>query len=262
MATGNDINLCDERIYQNADMPKRAILRLIYERYADWAAQFSAACRPACHICCTRNVTISAVEGEEILRYILEQGLERWLVERLARVGPVAPPPLTTNEFALACLEGREVADDWPKNQWPCPFLEDALCRIYPARPLACRFLLSAQICASDTAALAPAGYPGAATALCQIIEHLGQNDHWGNMLDVLPVLAARRPFQTVAHLPADRLTSRLSGQAATTRLRRAKPLPGFLMDEQEAALAAPLLTTIFHSEIDGKSVEDILNGR
>jgi hypothetical protein len=41
-----------------------------------------------------------------------------------------------------------------------------------------------------------------------------------------------------------------------------AKPLPGFLFTEDEENKISPLLHTIFNTKIDGKRIEDILNGR
>ncbi len=38
-----------------------------------------------------------------------------------------------------------------------------------------------------------PQSYLGSVTAVSQIIEHLGQKEYWGNMLDVLPALMHRR---------------------------------------------------------------------
>jgi hypothetical protein len=40
-----------------------------------------------------------------------------------------------------------------------------------------------------------------------------------------------------------------------------AAPLPGFLLDDEEDALAAPLLEAIFQSRIGGRTVAAILNG-
>jgi len=48
---------------------------------------------------------------------------------------------------------------------------------------------------------------------------------------------------------------------AARGRLLTAAPLPGFLLDDEEQALAAPLFDAIFQSRIGGKTVAAILNG-
>jgi len=48
---------------------------------------------------------------------------------------------------------------------------------------------------------------------------------------------------------------------AARDRLLATAPLPGFLLDNEEEALAAPLLEGIFQSQIEGKTVAATLNG-
>jgi hypothetical protein len=62
---------------------KAAILNIIYDRYDEWMRQFAVACRPACRACCTQNVTMTAVQREEILAYALQKGLGKWLGETL-----------------------------------------------------------------------------------------------------------------------------------------------------------------------------------
>jgi hypothetical protein len=163
---------------------------------------------------------------------------------------------MTTNQFAAACLCGQESEHTWPENQAPCPFLADGLCRIYAARPFACRLFVSTSRCQPDDAATMPADYAGVASAICQVIEHLGQRQYWGNMADVLLALLLRPEYEEIARFVAPK-----KAMAARARLLVAEPLPGFLLDEREAALAAPLFDAIFASQADGKTVGVILNG-
>jgi Fe-S-cluster containining protein len=213
-------------------MLKSTILQIIYNRYEEWAKQFAVACRPSCCACCTQNVTITAIEGEEILRYVKQQGMEQWIGTKLSRTRPVTPPPMTTNEFARACMENRDIDLDQPANLAPCPFLENGLCQIYPVRPFGCRLFISSVTCSASQPAVVPESYLGAVTAVSQLIEHLGQKEYWGNMLDVLPALLDIVEYQNIA-LYVDTALS------ATARIRTltAQPLPGFLLDEQEATL-------------------------
>jgi len=237
-------------------MLKSDILNIIYDQYDQWARRFAVACQPACPVCCTQNVTMTAVEGEEILRYIQHQGLAKWLGDILGASGQTTPPMVTTNQFAAACLAGQETNSDWPANQTSCPFLSGGLCRIYAARPFACRLFLSTRRCQPGGEAEMPAGYPGVATAICQIIEHLSQRGYWGNMSDVLLALLARPAYQEIArHVAPDKMAT------ARARLLIAQPLPGFLLDEEESSLASPLITAIFAREVNGKKVETILGG-
>jgi len=237
-------------------MKKTDILDIIYDRYDQWVRQFTVVCRPACRTCCTQNVTMTAVEGEEILDYARREGLGEWLGETLVNAAETEPSPMTTNQFAAACLCGQETECTWPANRAPCPLLADDLCRIYEARPFVCRLFVSTRHCLTEGAATMPDGYAGVASAICQVIEHLGQRQYWGNMADVLLALLARPEYEDIARTVAPKKITE-----ARAKLLVAEPLPGFLLDEREAALAAPLFNAISQSVIDGKTVGAILNG-
>ena len=238
---------------------KDRILLAIFDEFEKWSAPITKACAKGCSTCCTRNVMITALEGERILRFILQEGMEPWFADRLRISRPTAPPLLTTNEYAAACLQGIEInASDDPGNPESCPFLEKNYCVIYPVRPFGCRCFASEKICRPGEAAILPDYSVAASTAMMQIIEHLGQHEYWGNMLDVLPALCDILKYKEIANLIAD--PSMLI--QARLRTRKARPLPGFLLLEEEQKKIAPLLTAIFSTRIDGKSIEEILNGR
>ena len=237
---------------------KTRVLLAIYSNFDHWSRDLATVCEPGCSHCCTDNVTITALEGVEILRYVVAEGMGEWFARALAGARNHQPARVTTNEFARACLEGREADIGDSGNMSPCPFLgDDRLCRIYPVRPFACRLFASMRKCSVGQAALMPEYHPEAATAATQLIEHLGQKEYWGNMLDVLPALLDIGEFREIGYLlpPGLALESRL-------RTLTARPLPGFLLSEENAARVSALLETIFKIEIDGKTVEEILNGR
>ncbi len=236
---------------------KQQILRTIYDIFDRWNIEPGVACRKGCSYCCTQNVTITALEGESILRFIVATGMSGWLAEKLACPPSHQPPKMTTNDFASACLEGREVDPGDQQNLSICPFLENNLCRIYAVRPFGCRLFISMRTCSALHPAQISDEYFEAATAVSQLLEHLGQKEYWGNMLDVLPALLDIREFEEIA----DRLNSTLSMQARLQTLT-ARPLPGFLLSEEHVEKVAPLLQKIFDTEINGKRVEDVLNGQ
>jgi Fe-S-cluster containining protein len=236
---------------------KEVILQIIYEAFAEWAAGFSFACTKGCAVCCTQNVTMTAVEGEVIHRLIRENDREGWLAGKLQAKGETERPRMTTNDFAGACLQGEDVQPEQHGNMSPCPFLEHGCCRIYEVRPFSCRCFASEQRCLSGTSALLPEYYLSASTAVMQIIEHLGQGEYWGNMLDVLSALC---------DLPENRSYATLLPPSFADQSRfqviKAKPLPGFLLLDWEMEKIAPLLNAIFSRKVGGKTVESILNGR
>jgi hypothetical protein len=117
--------------------------------------------------------------------------------------------------------------------------------------------MISQTRCIKGDAATLSDDYLAAATAVMQIIEHLGQKEYWGNMLDVLPALCDISEHHDIA----SSLDTVVMMEARMKTLT-ARPLPGFLFTEDEKQTAAPLLNSIFNAETAGKRIEDILNGR
>ena len=236
---------------------KRQILFTIYDIFHQWNKDLKQVCEKGCSGCCTQNVTITAVEGEAILRFILAEDLVLWLAKRLNAPRTHQASKMTTNDFAAACLAGKDVDHETLHGSTVCPFLEKNLCSIYPVRPFSCRLFISQKTCSAMHPALVSDFYLEAATAVTQIIEHLGQNEYWGNMLDVLPALLDISEFKDIAeHLGTTQIIQ------ARLHTLTAKPLPGFLISEEHQNVVSPLLQSIFNAEIEGKRVEDILNGK
>lgn len=236
---------------------KSKVLHIIYETFARWSRDLPVACGPTCSCCCTQNVTITALEGEQILRFVMAEGLSDWFVDSLAADRKHQPATITTNDFALACLEGRETEAETAIPSSSCPFLLDNLCRIYPVRPFGCRLFASTQRCSATQPAVVPDYYFEAVTAATQLLEHLGQKEYWGNMLDVLPALLDIGEFREIAV----RLPPSVSIEAKLRTLT-ARPLPGFLLSEENAEEVSSLLEALFSARVDGKTVEDVLNGK
>jgi Fe-S-cluster containining protein len=235
---------------------KDALLHKIYAIFADWSHHLPVVCRHGCSTCCSQNVTITATEGEEILRFVIAENLAPWLGEKLAQPRSHRPAEMTTNDFAHACLEGREADPGDNYNSFPCPFLEENSCRIYPVRPFGCRLFASTKRCSPTQPALVPDYYFEAVIAVTQLVEHLGQREYWGNMLDVLPALLDINEFREIgACLDQTQII------AARLRTLSARPLPGFLLSNDEGGKVTQLLETIFSAEVKGKRLEDILNG-
>ncbi|MGW8193218.1 MAG: YkgJ family cysteine cluster protein [Desulforhopalus sp.] len=236
---------------------KHQILHTLYEKFATWSGDIDIACRRGCSGCCTQNVTITALEGVEILRYAVAEGLAAEVASRLAQHRSHMAPEMTTNDFAGACLDGRDADPGGQQNLAPCPFLEDDLCRIYPVRPFGCRLFISTRTCSAAQPALVPDYHFEGATAASQMIEHLGQKEYWGNMLDVLPALLDISEFKEIAEHLDSALILR-----ARLRTLTAKPLPGFLFSEENGKRVAVLLESIFHGTVEGRRIDDILNGK
>ncbi len=248
-------------------MRSQAIHAICHE-FDKWAAahpELQPACGKQCSSCCTENVTITAMEGETILDYVIEDTrriewfaavLETTLIKRCG----IPAPSYSTNEFAKACLAGEEVAQKPPLASSRCPFLQDDLCAIYPVRPFGCSSFLSMHKCSVNSPAAIPDFYLDAATACSQLIEHLGQKEYWGNLYDVLAALLDIRKYRKIAELIEHNSQGLLL--QAKMRVLAAAPLPGFLIEEHSFNKVEPLFTAIFTHTISGKTVEDILNGQ
>lgn len=238
---------------------KHNILQSIYTSFNTWCdtSQTQPACCKGCSTCCSQNVTITALEGEEILRYVLAEGMVEQCASALLHAGEISRPKYTTNDFAKACLDGRDVDPEIETNEGVCPFLKDKVCTIYPVRPFSCRLFISSTTCSPGNPAQVTDLHLEASTAVTQVIEHLGQKEYWGNMLDVLLAMLDIGKYREIA----DRLNQTLIMQARMRTLT-AKPLPGFLLSEEEGPKVAQLLETIFDTQVDGKRIEDILNGK
>lgn len=238
---------------------KHKILHNIYTSFENWADQSQAtqACCKGCSTCCSQNVTITALEGEDILRYILQEDMVDQFATALLKAGELSRPKFTTNDFAKACLDGRDVDPEIHTNEGPCPFLQDNICTIYPVRPFSCRLFVSTVTCSPGNPAQVSDEHLEASTAVTQLIEHLGQKEYWGNMMDVLLAMLDIGEFREIA----DKFNNTIIMQARMRTLT-AKPLPGFLLSEEEGPKVAKLLEGIFDIEIDGKRIEDVLNGK
>lgn len=236
---------------------KERILKEIYKQFEDWNSKRGIACVAGCASCCTQNVTVTANEAELIHKWIVEQNRTEWLADILATERKCEQPKMTTNDFAKACLEGKEVDPGQADNLAPCLFLEDGKCQIYPVRPFTCRAFVSTITCGADQPAIVTEQYAATTTAVSQIIEHLGQKEYWGNLFDVLASMT-----DTSAYKESGAKMSPEQVMECRMRTLTAKPLLGFLLTEEDMAEAKPILQAIFNARIDNKTIEDILNGK
>ena len=237
---------------------KKTILHSIYEAFDSWALQFSLACRKGCTTCCTQDVMATAVEAEAVIDHISKNHMEKWLVAKLDFDLPRMGSSFTTNEYAQACLNGTELVPEPGPNGSVCPFLENGACSTYSARPFSCRSFGSTKICRPGASAEIPQHYLTAVTAVSQVIEHLNQRYLWGNMLHVIYLLAQQNSKTEDIRYPENKKRLLL----AQTSCRASKPLPGFLIPEEDYPHVEPLIGQIFDTEIGGRRIEDILNNR
>lgn len=219
---------------------KKKLLRAIFDVYKEWAGTMDYACKKGCASCCTQSVTMTFLEGEEIFEFLQNNALEERL-NKLKSLNKTSPKPLcTTNRFARYCLEQKEPKADG-QNSWnfePCIFLEENLCTIYRVRPFGCRSFSSIISCSINSAAEVPPLIITVNTVIMQIIEHIDQGRYWGNMLDILNILAKNEGKEE---------------NTTKNSISLSETLPGFLVPPEEEEPVEQLLSKLYNQTIENK---------
>jgi Fe-S-cluster containining protein len=238
-------------IQQQADLPagmdrKRELLHTVYGVYSGWVERFPLACQKGCAACCTQSVTMTSLEGEEVLGFVKRKGMEKWLIEKLGKTtAGKSKAALTTNQYAKACLEHQRVAEDalggW--NFTPCIFLEEKICLIYEVRPFGCRSFGSLLRCSDNNGAEIAPIHLTVNTVFTQIIEHVcSDGGYWGNMSDIIEKLIEEEaPDSTGNLLPA-------------------QPIPGFLLKPHEMKLVHVLLRQLYEQSVEKQIFGDLID--
>jgi len=145
---------------------KLSALDRIYKMYHDVISVYNLACRMHCSACCTRNVTLTTLEGYRIADYISEhehhdlfRKLRKAISERRFQ------PRITTNRLAELC---------------------ESECLIYENRPFGCRCLVSKRTCQENSYADIDDELLTVNTLFLQVIEHVDTQGLSGNLTDML----------------------------------------------------------------------------
>jgi hypothetical protein len=170
-----------------------AHLYAVYDRFCGSLGDL--ACRKYCADCCSRNVTLTTLEGLFLLRELPpDQGarLQSALADGVS--GSRFRPRWTTNQMAGFCREGREPPEDVVDHDGSrCPLLVDEACSIYGLRPFGCRCMVSRHPCGARGYADMDDWVLTVNTVFLQMIEHIDRPGCFGNLQDVLPALAAQK---------------------------------------------------------------------
>lgn len=228
------------------------ILSAIYAFYQSWASdQLDLVCRKGCAACCTRNVTMTEPEGEYILAGLPGDEQRTWLGEHLENCGTRGRPQLTTNDWAVHCLRGEECDDPSEQVLEPCPFLDaEQSCQIYALRPFACRCFGSSVDCSKAGTASQPNRMLEVNTVTMQLIEHLGRERPWGNMLDLLSLLLLQAEPRTENAPELKEIRQ---------HLRTAAALPGFLIMPNEQGTVQNYLAELLQVQVKGQTIRQLL---
>jgi Fe-S-cluster containining protein len=170
------------------DSNKFKVLAAIYSFYDHFIKDFSVACRPGCHICCTINIVATSLEAEYLLTSPFFNNIELKKLLFLKTSNSIYRPGLSTNQIADLCLRHQTIPPDRSEHgTGNCPFLDQkGFCSIYEHRPFSCRAMSSREICQPGGEANMEPFLVTVNLAMYQIIEHLDRYGVSGNLLDLL----------------------------------------------------------------------------
>jgi len=167
---------------------KLMILDKMYKIYDNMACKTDLACKTHCSTCCTRNVTMTSLEGHRLLEYIISSNKTPVLKKLEAESEQKRfIPKITTNTLAAMCAKGDDLPDEDIDQLWgACPFLQDNLCTVYEARPFGCRCFTSNIDCSVNGYAEVDPFDMTVNHLFLQYIEHIDANGYYGNLTDMV----------------------------------------------------------------------------
>jgi len=174
---------------------KLAVLDQIYNIYDEFIAKLDIACKKYCAGCCTRNVTMTTLEGYLIITRMISYG-KSGLFENIERAIPKRrfQPQTTTNRLADLCMKGEDPpVEENESLNGSCPLLKDNLCPIYQVRPFGCRCFVSKKDCRKQGYAEVDSFILTVNNLFLQFIEHVDSQGFSGNLIDVLKFMALKK---------------------------------------------------------------------
>lgn len=165
---------------------KLAVLDKIYGIYDDFSSGLKLACKKGCSLCCTRNVTMTTLEGFKVVEGILEKGKGRLFGRIKESVESGFRPRITINEMAQICSEDKDLPEEEMDDGGECPLLIGGECSVYDKRPFACRCFVSNLDCAEGGSAVVDDFVVTVNNIFMQVIEHADSGRFYGNLSDIL----------------------------------------------------------------------------
>jgi Fe-S-cluster containining protein len=174
---------------------KLAVLDQIYRVYDEFAANLHIACKKYCAGCCTRNVTMTTLEGYFIATHMISYGKSS-LFENIERAIPKRrfQPKTTTNRLADLCMKGEDPPVEGNERlNGSCPLMKNNLCPIYQVRPFGCRCFVSKHDCRDKGYAEVDPFILSVNNLFLQFVEHVDSQGFSGNLIDVLKFMASKK---------------------------------------------------------------------
>jgi Fe-S-cluster containining protein len=170
---------------------RTAVLNQLYGIYDDFIYGQNVCCKKKCDFCCTRNVTLTTLEGNNIVEYInLNRKWELFERLKINLHKKRFVPKVTINNLAEMVCNGLNPPEEEIDPNWgPCPLLTDQECPIYPVRPFGCRCLVSQAPCRENGYAKLDPFVLTINYLFLQAIEHIDNQGLLGNLTDILLLL-------------------------------------------------------------------------
>lgn len=170
----------------------------IYKVYDQFAATLDLACKKYCAHCCTADVTLTTLEGYQIVDQLISKRESKTITAiQSATAGERFQPQMTTNQLADLCIaEIEPPAEEKPLKSHPCPFIIDNQCPLYSVRPFGCRCLVSRHDCGENGYAEIDDFVLSVNTVFLQTIEHVDTRGCTGNIIDVLITMSSEENRQ------------------------------------------------------------------
>jgi Fe-S-cluster containining protein len=174
---------------------KLNVLNQLYEIYENFINDYNFFCEKGCSFCCTKNVTMTSLEGYKVITHLQQQN-QMGLVKLVEKSIPEKRfiPRVTINQIAELYTRGEEPPEEETAPvSAPCPILTNKrTCPIYEARPFGCRCFFSRADCRENGFADLDELILTVNNLFIQYIEHIDEHGITGNFTDILAFLSGR----------------------------------------------------------------------
>lgn len=214
------------------------LLEGVYRIYEQFIDGFDWVCKPRCTLCCTCNATMTTLEGSLIVRHLAAADDGTWIDRVVAAARQQRYQPLiTTNQLADLCSRDAQIPrEEIGSDASRCPLLKDELCVVYAARPFGCRAMVSGTSCAMGLEAQIPPIVLSVNTLFLQFIEAVDAGHYFGNLIDILLLMANSLERQAYARgLPMH----------APHPLLRNRPVPVWMIPAEDRQRIQPIFKAL-----------------
>jgi len=220
---------------------KLVVLEQIYEIYDDFAKVLDVACKKYCDSCCTRNVTMTTLEGYKIAGFLeLREKTDLYAKIQKALYKKRFLPEITINMLADLCRQGKDIPDEESDARWgECPLLLNKECPIYQVRPFGCRCFVSGSNCMENGYAKVDPFVLTVNSLFLQYIEHADKDGYFGNLTDVLLLMQTEE---------SRKLFEKGILKCEDTWMIPNRPIKAFLVAPEHKARIEPILKALQNS--------------